>query len=163
MSKNDLVLRPNCLLTRRPLRFITPRPLSFFYFKPYNEILWILQQHGYQANLAAFNELNNSHVFCDSLTYQKHFDRWTTISNSTVTVISSDFLEIKEGHFLLKLNYPVNNRFYNWHQKLARFFNKKPPKAQEVLIHPSDRAQTQVLNQCIHLAELDFYELDLRS
>jgi hypothetical protein len=140
--KNDLVLRPNCLLTRRPLKFISSKR-SLFFYKPYDRIIHFLYEHGYQVELIKNIKkldpalLNYSHLFCDELTYENNMSLLQATQNSTINIISSKSSFLKDPPLY---TIEVDDKF---------------------LINPSDQMKNFFLDHCIHLAEEDFCGLDL--
>lgn len=51
MFKKKLVLRPNCLLTRKPIVFISGNASPFLYKKPWQEAVYFLYEHGYKVEV----------------------------------------------------------------------------------------------------------------
>lgn len=68
MFKPKLALRPNCLLTRRPIVILQTAKAGLFSSNPYQYAHYFLTEHGYQVSLKPLSEISyikKSHVFLD--------------------------------------------------------------------------------------------------
>ncbi len=76
------------------------------------------------------DRLNQSHIFCDSITYNKYREILNKTKLSTLTIMSDSFLpDLPKDLFQILTNRKTND---------------------------------QILDHCVQLAELDFYDLDLK-
>ena len=163
------VLRPNCLITRRPLVFLTP-PRSIFHYKnPWAEISHILYEHGYKVEIfqLPFQNINaqkkvlisekirlqNSHVFMDSVTFENLKTELTVLNDSTLTVIGSpplnDVLNFKPDNRPCPLRYFI-------HQIWCQILGLKTPAYNELLIRNTEKSWYSFLDHCVQLAEIDY-------
>lgn len=138
MFKRELALRPNCLLTRRPIYLLTRPRILFSLRSPWKKLHYFLHEHGYRIFIIKaehdlnqrVDQLNQSHIFCDSITYNKFREIFVKNEHSTLTILSDSFLpDLPKDVFQI-----LNNR----------------------------NSYDQILDHCVHLAELDFYDLDLK-
>ncbi len=169
-NKPDLrfALKPNCLLTRRPLIWITPPRSLFYYKKPWADIPLLLFEHGYKVNLLQLpfqninlkkqvlnqkiTKLKYSHIFVDSVTYMILKEDLLQLASSTITVIGKN----DDGVFHFE---PLNTCFslsYFLHQKWCHFLNYQTPLQSETFISCSESTWHKLLEHCVYLAELDF-------
>lgn len=132
MFSRELVLRPNCLLTRRPLQIIT-RPHNILYRTfssayPWKHLEWFLYQHGYQVErIYQVSDLKpQSHILCDIQTYTDLLTRRQ--SGNTVTVVSTNPINCSDEDIYQISIEP---------QKTPDFYSK-------------------ILDHCIALAEIDY-------
>lgn len=169
------VLKPNCLLTRRPLLFLTP-PRSLFYYKsPWGLIMHILSEHGYKVDiwqlpfqniqnqkmqiLRCKSELSKKHLFMDGITYKNLKSELSEIKKSTMTVISKDTPKDTIFESQTYLFRPLDSAFsinYWLHQKWHGLFRYETPSYAETLSQCTEKSWHQLLNHCVNLAEIDF-------
>ena len=166
-------LKPNCLLTRRPLVFLSPVRSLFFYKNPWGRIIHILFEHGYKIDLFQLPfqniqqqkirlnknaaELSKKHLFMDSVTYENLKDEFSEIQMSTITVISTDPIS-NSNYFVFK---PQDSKFsvtYWLHQKWCALQGLKTPNYNEMLSRCSESTWYQLLDHCVHLAEIDYQD-----
>lgn len=169
-------LKPNCLITRRPIRLITgPRSL-FFYNQPWGGLPNALYQHGYIAELlhlpftntdlgkSVFNQKvigQPTHFIVDLTTYFELNLQPEKSPHCTFTVITS-----KEKAALIHRK-PENLFFFDpdyktW--KLSYFLHQKWCSSRSIPTSPPDHLflnadlQTyyRFIDHCVMLAELDF-------
>lgn len=170
----QLVLRPNCLLTRRPLKFITgPRSL-FFYKKPWGDIPEILYEHGYKVELISLpfrsselrkevlqlqkRRLDHSHVFIEMTTFLELGATNFPHSDSTLTVVSnSPVHQWPEIHYF-EPRYSTTSLAYTLHQKWCALSHILTPDLNETLTNAPRETWDRLIDHCIELAELDFIE-----
>ena len=168
--KPDLrfALKPNCLLTRRPLIWLTPPRSVFFYKQPWSDIIDLLFEHGYKVSLLQLpfqnieikkkvilrntERLNNSHVFVDSVTYELCRNELLNLINSTITVIGKSATAC---YTFLPQN-KKNNINYFFHYLWCKFLNVSTPKTEDTFIECEESSWHKLLNHCVDLAELDF-------
>jgi len=169
-------LKPNCLLTRRPLVFLTPPRSIFFYKNSWAFIRRILFEHGYKADLYQLpfqniqlqkNKLESQslylekkHLFIDCVTYKNLKPQLLKIKNSTLTVIGLDPIDFKNNPtcFLFKPFGSVFSPTYWLHQKWYQIRGLKTPAYSETLSFCNQDCWYEFLNHCIHLAEIDFQQ-----
>ena len=178
MFKRELALRPNCLLTRRPIYLLTGPRSIFYYQYPWKELHNYLYQHGYKvfvfklpfhSKVARFDYLNAvlakldlSHVICDATTYQEVKPLLNKIQQATVTVLSDyHLMNLPEQSFQILMNYQVFSLSYSLHQAYLKLRNRATPSASEVGLKIPDETYDKILDHCVKLAEIDFYDLDL--
>ncbi len=178
MFKRELVLRPNCLITRRPLCLLTgPRSL-FYYRSPWQALHHYLFQHGYKVEIMKLpfqsypqrenylklmlGKLTQSHIMCDATTYRELGSILSQAEQSTMTVFTDTKLDnLPKGTFQLKMNYPVFSLAYGLHKFYVKLRNIETPSASEVGLNIPAQLYDQILDHCVKLAEMDFYDLDL--
>lgn len=180
MFKRELVLRPNCLLTRRPIYLLTGPRSIFYYRNPWKELHNFLYQHGYKVFVfklpfqskvqregylkAMIEKLHQSHIMCDGTTYQELSPIFNQIKNSTITVLSdSHLVNLPEHTFQVLMNHKVFSPSYSLHQAYLKFRHINTPSAAEVGLHIPAKTYDQILDHCVKLAEADFYDLDLNT
>lgn len=138
----DFTLKPNCLLTRKPVVFLTG-PRSLFYFRKYwNGYPEVLAEHGYEVftlplpwrgeerlrRMQEYLEVQTKlgrkyHFICDRYTAEelkKLFDGSQPVASLTViegahNVVSSH----TRGSFFLSLSYRLHSLSYR-HERLPR-------------------------------------------
>lgn len=132
MFIRELALRPNCLLTRRPIQILTrPKNILGRLIRPLNswiQLRYFLYQHGYQVELIHHitQVQNDRHIICDEATYMNLMDQLDT--NNTLTVVSTQPLNVDN-----KTTYQV----YTQAHRNREFYSK-------------------MLDHCIVLAEYDY-------
>jgi hypothetical protein len=180
MFHSELALRPNCLLTRRPLVFLTGPRSVFYYQTPWQKAYYYLTEHGYQAQIVklpfqkisdriqytrnVLRQLENSHIFCDQITYQQLSEALTDLKDSTLTVFADQNFESSDKNlYKFQTTETGFSLSYFLHQKYLQFKGLSTPSYGELLQNPSAKTYSKLLDHCIQLAELDFYELDLNT
>ena len=180
MFKRELVLRPNCLLTRRPIYLLTGPRSIFYYRSPWKALHNFLYQHGYKVFVfklpfqaktqregylkAMINKLNQSHIMCDATTYQELRPLLEQTKNSTITVLTDSLLvNLPEQTFQILMNHKVFSPSYSLHQAYLKFRHINSPSASEVGLNIPPQTYDQILDHCVKLAEADFYDLDLNT
>ncbi|MBC7741278.1 MAG: hypothetical protein H7061_03715 [Bdellovibrionaceae bacterium] len=160
----NLVLRPNCLLTKAPLVFV-PGPRSLFYYEPVGqEVQHYLSEHGYQVlslPLPFRSRPQRQLVFQRWLEAKKnqpfHFimgpETFAEFNNqiqfqpeSTFTVIGQDFIidSTRSGGGPL---------IFRAHQLFCRIFGVKPERYEHTLKLTNDSDYDRFLDHCVQLAE----------
>jgi hypothetical protein len=178
MLKRELALRPNCLLTRRPIYLLTGPRSIFYYRSPWKALHNYLYQHGYKVFVfklpfqsktaredylrAMQTKLNQSHIICDATTYEQLKQILCQIENSTITVLSRySIINLPENSFQILMNFKVCSPSYSLHRAYLKIRKIPTPTASEVGLRIPHKTYDQLLNHCIKLAEMDFYDLDL--
>lgn len=168
MWKPKLALRPNCLLTRRPIVFISPTLGPFFYKKPWSEALHFLYEHGYKVSLCRlpFNDsekrtqtfvsknIESSHLIMDKNTFYEVRGYLAQLKNCTVTVISDSVID--NPYYTLITNYPVKGFLFSLHQKWLSSHQLPTYSGSEIFHKSTIKDLDRLLDHCIFLAELDF-------
>jgi len=175
-------LRPNCLLTRKPILFITPCRSPFYYKKPWGKFIELLSSHGYNVEILQLpfqntklrrqsiehqiTNMNSKHIVVDHVTFEETKDLLASIQNSTLTVITS------KVNFLKNNNSPKCNNdkyfqiqsstenpiftLYALHELYMSLCKQKIPHSTELYISINENDKNVILNHFIKLAELDF-------
>ncbi len=169
-------LKPNCLITRRPLRLITGPRSVFFYNKPWGDLPYALQEHGYKAELlhlpfsnpelrkSVFYQnltLHKAHFIVDLPTYLELNIRPGHSPQCTFTVIASKekmnlFNQKIENLFFFDPEYKTRNLVYLLHQKwcASRGVQTSPPD--NLFLNADLNTYYRFIDHCVDLAELDF-------
>lgn len=178
MFKRELVLRPNCLLTRRPIYLLTGPRSIFYYRSPWKELHNYLYQHGYKVFVfklpfqsptqkaayvkAMLTKLNQSHIVCDATTYQELQPLLSQTENSTLTVLTdSQLVNLPQKTFQVVMNHKVFSLSYSLHQAYLKLRNINTPSAAEVGLNIPAKTYDKILDHMVKLAEMDFYDVDL--
>lgn len=166
-------LKPNCLLTRRPLKLVTgPRSL-FFYKNPWDLLPEVLYEHGYQVELFHLpfrgpeqrkfifeknkHHLENSHIIIDEQTYHEFEHALKNIENTTLTVIGSpNAIPTSPTTFVFTPNYKPLSLSYVFHRKWLQFLGQITPDPQYLFIKADEKTWFPFIDHCVKLAELDF-------
>lgn len=157
-----IALKPNCLLTRRPLKLVSGPKSIFFYRYPWAELPEVLYEHGYMVEVfnLPFNnkelrrksftlqlsQLNNSHIIIDDITYIEFSDVLKQVENSTVTIIGKTFNPA----------YKTFSLGYSLHTLWLKFFGLAVTQPENVFLNAPQTTLYSFIDHCIHLAELDF-------
>lgn len=157
-----LELKPNCLLTKRPLKLVSGPKSIFFYQKPWGDLPEVLYEHGYRASVfqLPFNdkklrqksfhqritELNDSHIIIDEKTYDEFFEALKEVKNSSVTIIGETF----------KPNYKTFSLPYTLHSQWLKFFGYNVTEPQNLFLNADKNTWYAFIDHCVKLAELDF-------
>lgn len=178
MFKRELVLRPNCLLTRRPIYLLTGPRSIFYYRSPWKALHNYLYQHGYKVFIfklpfqaksqregylkAMLAKLNQSHIICDATTYQELEPLLIKTENSTITVLTdSQLVNLPKKTFQVVMNHKTFSPSYSLHQAYLKLRNINTPSAAEVGLNIPHETYDKILDHCVELAEMDFYDVDL--
>jgi hypothetical protein len=175
MNTENLVLRPNCLLTKYPLVFLTG-PRSLFLPRPLAANLKkFIAAHGYQVQplvLAFRSKKNRRMALLNWLSHhsQKNFhfilaeETWTEFEDilqpqlekmrdSSKTLISTNASKA-QYHFrvekLASLKIPLSFRL---HQLFCRVENVTPVAFEHTLLNENQAMFDRFLDHCIELAE----------
>lgn len=167
----QFVLRPNCLLTRRPILFLTPPRSLFFYNNAYGFVAHVLFEHGYNVDIYQLPfqniqfkklnlhknvaDLNHCHLFIDSTTAHDLKDELKLILNSTITVIGSAE-NLNSDYFVFHPKYKKKSFLYWLHQKWCNLQGLQCPSYSETLNECPENIWHQLLDHCVQLAEIDF-------
>ena len=157
-----LELKPNCLLTKRPLKLVSGPKSIFFYQKPWSDLPEVLFEHGYRASVfqLPFNnkdlrqkafanrlsELDHSHVVIDEKTYQEFSEALKQLKNSTINIIGETF----------KPNYKTFSLSYDLHRRWLQFLGYTATSPQNLFINADKTVWYAFIDHCVKLAELDF-------
>lgn len=155
-------LKPNCLLTKRPLKLVSGPKSIFFYDKPWGDLPEVLYEHGYKASVMQlpFNnkalrqkafanrlsELDNSHVIIDDKTYQEFSDSLKNVNNSTINIIGENFIP----------GYTTSPLMYKLHQAWVKTLGFEATAAQNLFLNAKKQTWYAFIDYCVQLAELDF-------
>ena len=176
MFKAKLALRPNCLLTRRPLLFLTPTRSVFFYNQVWLPKTHLLTEHGYKASEFQLpfqdiplknqylsqmkNKLQYSHLWLDEITYhetQSFFDSFLPDSTSTLTIFTDKSnLVNKPGCYNFLAQRTPARLGYRLHTLWSQWKNLAVMPAHAYISNIHIEQRDQLLDHCIQLAELDF-------
>ena len=169
-------LKPNCLITRRPIRLITGPRSVFFYNKPWGDLDYALQEHGYKAELlhlpfsnagirkSVFDQqlvLHKTHFVIDLPTYLELNIRPNNSPQCTFTVIASkekvNILNQKtENLFFFDPEYKTWNLSYFLHQKWCASRNIQTSSPDKLFLNADLKTYYRFIDHCVALAELDF-------
>jgi hypothetical protein len=180
MFKRELVLRPNCLITRRPIYLLTGPRSIFYYRSPWKALQYYLVEHGYKVFVfklpfqvkaqresflkAMKSKLNQAHVMCDATTYQELKPVLEQLSDSTITILSDyQLINLPDHTFQIVMDYKVFSSSYSLHQAYLKLRNINTPSASEVGLKIPSQTYNKILDHCVKLAEIDFYDLDLNT
>lgn len=166
MNNDNLVLRPNCLLTKYPLVFITGTRSVFFYEKLGEQLQSFIADHGYMVLSPAMpyrsvqlrkkyltqwlqqQEHLQFHFVLSKRSHQELSEVVEIFHNSTFTIIS----EILCQHEKLSemLNEPLS---YQAHKLFCLALGIKADPYNETLQDKSTEFYDRFLDHCIELAE----------
>ena len=177
-------LRPNCLLTRKPIFLIAPHRSIFYYKKPWGSLHNLLYQHGYKVEIfhlpfrgthlrnqvlqKKIAHLQNAHIVIDPVSYAELKDCFKNLENSTLTIITHDHFDPtsqqvdQQIHETKIFNLPPsssqNRKFsiYKLHQMYLKFFDQNTPDSRDLFLDLNENDQNSILDHFIKLAELDF-------
>jgi hypothetical protein len=157
------------------LLFLTgPRSL-FYYRNPWEKAHYYLFEHGYKVEIVRLpfqnpehrllykkiilKRLEHSHIFCDRVTYQQLSEVLTGLENSTLTLLTeSDINGPEDTIFKVPSSDKPLSLSYWLHQKFLATKGLATPSTAEVLLKPNPQTYSDLLDRCVHLAELDFYQ-----
>lgn len=158
----NLELKPNCLLTKRPLKLVSGPKSIFYYKKPWGDLPEVLFEHGYRASVFAlpFNnkelrqkaflqrlsELHNSHIVIDDQTYEEFEDTLSKVKNSTINIIGKTF----------KPTYKTSSVSYNLHRLWLNHLGYAVTAPQNLFLKADKKTWYAFIDHCVKLAELDF-------
>ncbi len=167
-------LKPNCLITRRPIRLITGPRSVFFYNKPWGSLTYALQEHGYKAELlqlpfsnpelrkSVFDKSNQPiHYIVDLVTYHELNIQPDNSPQSTFTVISSkekinSINQKTENLFFFDPEYRTFHLGYFLHQKWCASRSIQTPSPENLFLNADLKTYYRFIDHCVVLAELDF-------
>lgn len=161
-STMKIELKPNCLLTKRPLKLVSGPKSIFYYQKPWGELPEVLYEHGYKASvmqlpfnnktlrLKAFanrlSELNDCHIIIDEKTNQEFSELLKQVKNSTITVIGETF----------KPDFKTSSLTYKLHQVWLKYLGFETTSPQNLFLNAKKPTWYAFIDHCVKLAELDF-------
>ncbi len=173
-------LKPNCLITRRPIRLITGPRSIFFYNHPWGGLPDALYEHGYKAELlhlpfsntalrkSVLNQrLHDSeiqtgvHFVVDLKTYQELNIQPNYSPQCTFTIIASkeniNLFHLKsENLFFFDPEYKTQQLGYFLHQKWCTYRQINTPEPQELFLNATLNTYYRFIDHSVMLAELDF-------
>lgn len=166
-----ITLKPNCLITRRPLKLVTG-PRSLFHYKnPWDILPVVLFEHGYKADLFHLpfrdktlrqqiflknrQQLDHSHIIIDEMTYLEFQEPLKHVKNATITVIGNKHSASKNT-YLFDPNYKTWSFAYSLHQKWLQLFGFTAAKPQFLFVNSTQNVWYRFIDHCVTLAELDF-------
>lgn len=157
-----LELKPNCLLTKRPLKLVSSPKSIFFYQKPWGSLPEVLFEHGYRITIMQlpFNnkklrqqvfahrlaELDNAHIIIDEKTYLEFAELLKNVTNSTINIIGENF----------KPNYKTFSLSYSLHRCWLQFLGYSVTAPQNLFLNADKNTWYAFIDHCVKLAELDF-------
>ena len=163
MDIENLVLRPNCLLTRYPLVFVTG-PRSLFHHEKLGGLLQdFTAAHGYMVRSPAMPFRSSMlrrlyldrwlrqqaegcfHFILGENTHKEFADLWLSYTDSTFTIVPRDLLQIA-GQEPLK---------YRLHRYFCRTMGTRADPYEQILPDTSPEFYDRFLDHCIELAEND--------
>jgi len=107
-------------------------------------------------------KLNQSHIMCDATTYQELSPILNQVENSTITVLSDSLLlNLPKQTFQILMNHKVFSPSYSLHQAYLKLRHINTPSAAEVGLNIPLETYDRILDHCVKLAEVDFYDVDL--
>ncbi|MBC7457946.1 MAG: hypothetical protein H7235_06685 [Bdellovibrionaceae bacterium] len=119
-----------------------------------------VQREGYLKAVLA--KLNHSHIICDATTYQELRVLLNQTEHSTLTVLTdSHLLGLPKKTFQILMNHQVFSLSYFLHQAYLKLRNINTPSAAEVGLNIPPETYHKILDHCVKLAEMDFYDVDL--
>lgn len=163
MNTDNLVLRPNCLMTKYPLVFITGLRSLFYHKKLASDLQDFIAAHGYvvlspvmpfrskelrQLQLKKWlsqQTVSTFHFILGEDTYAELQAVFTPYSSSSFTLIPRD-LKHKEST-------PSPSLQYCLHQIFCRLTGNKAEAYEQVLPYKSLEFYDRFLDHCIELAE----------
>ena len=176
MNLDNLVLRPNCLLTKNPLVFI-PGPRSlFFYQRPFGDLPRFLFEHGYVTstlslpfrghrlrylyfqNWLKLQSGKKFHFILDKISFDHMKNLLANPSTETVTVISiNEHMRFENAQTWTPLVKSRPTFKYLLHQIFSNIFGTKTPSYSETFSDGNLVNYNRFLDHCIKLAENDIY------
>lgn len=158
----NIELKPNCLLTKRPLKLVSGPKSLFFYSSPWGDLPEVLYEHGYRVSVMqlpfnnkelrqkAFSqrlsELNDSHIVIDEKTHQEFFQSLKNVKNSTITIIGENYLP----------DYKTSSLTYNLHRVWLKYLGFETTEPQNLFLNADKNTWYAFIDHCVKLAELDF-------
>lgn len=123
MFCRELVLRPNCLITRKPLWILITRPERpwerlWSSKNPWKGLRHFLFQHGYQVNLLDVSSwprktYHSGHFLGETALIQKLDPHLVSLADSTFTCISEiETMPLSENMFQVRVHPRATNNFY---------------------------------------------------
>lgn len=173
MNFDNLVLRPNCLLTKSPLVFV-PGPRSLFHYQnSYGMLPRFLFEHGYvtstlslpfrgsNARKAAFKKwlslsAGKLHLIMDQLVYDELKAELSTQRIQSITVISSIESELSCETFKITEK-PLTTANYALHRILNWVLQTETPPFERTFLRFNQLTYDRFLDHCVKLAENEIY------
>jgi len=166
-------LKPNCLLTRRPVFLIPSVRSLFFYQKPWGNLESVLFDHGYKVSILSipFNrielrqkafyqslsKLNNSHIVIDQATYVEFENQLSQVKNSTITVTTTNENKSDPSNYHI-FNVPKvrTTLSYILHKSWLSSRHISVPDSSSLFVNADHETFYRFIDHCVKLAELDF-------
>lgn len=164
MNTDNLVLRPNCLLTKYPLVFLTGVRSLFFYEKLGGFLQDFIAAHGYvvespvlpfrsrKARKACLRHWlgqqssKKFHFILSRNTFEEFRELFKNYEDSTFTIISKDLIPVQ--HELARE--PLS---YRLHRLICRVYRLPAEPFNQTLQDKSTEFYDRFLDHCIELAE----------
>ena len=156
------VLSPNVLLTRRPLVFITGKRSAFFFKSYWRNIPLFLRAHGYEVYILSLpwiknrdqffqtwlkeNKNRGAHLFVDKPTSEEFEKLLSAPDQAAFQNLTINILTLPVSSEIL---WRLIGRI---HQFIVKTKAPLPPR------QIKEEYLQQMLNQAIHLAEIDFHQ-----
>lgn len=166
MNTDNLVLRPNCLLTRYPLVFITGFRSILFSKKLGSDLQDFLLAHGYQVMSPTMPFSNSKlrteflkkwlqmqtqkkfHFVMSKNTYEEFKNLLAEYQTSSFTIIGKNY-EISEGTLSIKLRYSLHS--------ILGYLRKTPFEPYSYTLNEFNLDFfNRFLDHCVELAENDY-------
>lgn len=162
MNNDNLVLRPNCLLTKYPLVFITGTRSLFFYEKLGEQLQTFIAAHGYMVLSPAmpFRSSHRKKYLAEWLKQQKYQQFHFVLSRQSHKELSGPLKDYLNSTFTLtteilnppnkKLSEPLS---YQAHKLFCLALGATSDPYNETLQDKSTEFYDRFLDHCIELAE----------
>ncbi len=178
MNFDNLVLRPNCLLTKSPLVFV-PGPRSLFHYEhSYGYLPRYLCEHGYvtstlslpfrglQLRKVAFKKWLNSsagrnHLIMDQLVYGELKSELESPlgldCKQSLTVIASTNFDAPSAEIFIVAEKQFTSARYACHRILSRAQQTTTPPFERTFLNFNQLTYDRFLDHCVKLAENEIY------
>lgn len=183
MNLKNLVLRPNCLLTKSPLVFLSgPRSL-FFFSKPYGDLPAFLFEHGYRIAIPSLpftsrqgrsNAFTNwvqtqkdktFHIITDEFTFEEFEKQLHEPYVRSLTVLTTKTGDVGVANTQQSLFQMHRENLHTtgetFHYKLHKLWvgakNRRATPFDLTFHSANDFAYQRFLDHCVKLAESEMY------
>lgn len=178
MDTKELALRPNCLLTRRPIKIIPGLNSLLLNNKGWQNIETYLFEHGYNTTLIFLpynnkqlrkscymkihDQLENSHILMNRTTYLEFQSMLNLLTHSTLSILScKNEVFLNKNISTLVMPQQKSTANFSLHSLFMRLMKNDPGAPNENLLTYSDVIYSKILDRCVELAEIDLCQLDL--
>ncbi len=165
MNTHNLVLRPNCLLTRYPVVFINPPRSLFWYEKLGGWYQDHLTEHGYQVICPTlpFRNRNLRSKSLEAWLEQQNIKRFHfVLAKNTFEEFKPLFIKLNECTFTFSDNFTLSTKntqpaqlSYLFHKWFCCVYSVKIPDYSALFPHKNQMEFERLLDRCIELAEND--------